>query len=144
MWPFSRRKEPEAPPPAKPEPLDLRNWNEDWKVGDTAECVVSPDSRRWLEECRPWERPALGQQFTVSGFSENKIKSINAVAYFLELEGWPVRLSTTAFRKVRPVATEQSEIVQRILNAKPGADRKREDATTPQPITDTVAQSGDA
>lgn len=32
----------------------------------------------------------------------------------------------TAFRKVRPVATEESEVVQRILSAKPGADRVRE------------------
>lgn len=37
-----------------------------------------------------------------------------------------IRLVFGRFRKVRPVAAPHSEIVHRILNAKPGADRKRE------------------
>lgn len=110
----------------KPAPpiRDLRNWNEDWRVGDTAECVVD----RWHECVKPWERPARGQQFTVTGFSEGVNPDANARAYFLHLKGWPYGLTTTSFRKVRPVSAEQSEVVSRILNAKPGADNPREDA----------------
>lgn len=112
------RKKPETPPA----PRDCRVWNEDWKVGDTAECVVD----NWHSDLPHWERPRIGQQFRVLGFKDSHAIYSGKRAYFLILEGWPVALETTAFRKVRPVATEESEVVSRILNAKPGADRTRE------------------
>ncbi len=117
MWPFRK-------PPIPPTPLaDHREWNDDWKVGDTAECVIDFDD--WHPEVKPWNKTPKGARFTVIGFSEGANFGIRA--YLLTLEGWPVRLATTAFRKVKPVATEQSEVVTRILNAKPGTDRVREE-----------------
>ena len=127
MWPF-RRKKPEVAPDPKPEPLDHRVWNEDWKVGDIAECIIDGGARHWHPDLPPWERPAFGQRFVVADFIDGRRHGDRARAYFLKLEGWPVNLETTAFRKVRPVATEESEVVQRILSAKPGADRVREGA----------------
>ncbi len=122
FWPFRKR---EAP---KPPIVDGRVWNEDWKVGDIAECIVDGVNRRWHKNCQPWLRPAFGQQFIVVGFSEGEGIGTNSLRYFLKLKDWPVEVVTTAFRKVRPVATEKSEVVERILNAKPGVDRTREDA----------------
>ncbi len=119
MWPFSKKPAPKAPF------RDYRIWNEDWKVGDTAECVTD----NWHDCIPPWHRPAIGARFTVVGFSEGANDIARVRAYFLKLEGWPFELSCTAFRKVRPVAVEQSEVVSAILNAKPGADRVREEAS---------------
>ncbi|MGL5734313.1 MAG: hypothetical protein ACRCYS_05540 [Beijerinckiaceae bacterium] len=120
MWPFRKKPEP---------PRDLREWNEDWKIGDTAECIIEPTSPRWSNRCPPWERPALGQRLTVSGFAEGEMCGGTAICYFLRFSDWPSGLTTTAFRKVRPVATEQSEVAKRILKApKVGPDRVREDA----------------
>lgn len=117
MWPFRKK------PPTKP--TDLRDWNDDWKVGDVAECINGPDN--WHDNVRPWERLEKGSRWTVTGFSEGLDRS-EAIRYFLELEGCSVDYPTTSFRKVRPVATEQSEVVNRILNAPAGPDRVREDA----------------
>ena len=115
MWPF--RKKPE-PPPA---PRDRRVWNDDWKVGDTAECVIT----EWPDHVDPWKRMAHGAHFTVKSFSEGVGISQRAKYYFLHFEeireGW----STQCFRKVRTVSAEQSEVVQQILTAKPGADNPR-------------------
>lgn len=107
-------------PPAPPI-RDLRNWNEDWRIGDIAECVTS----KWHECVEPWNRPALGARFTVLGFKEGTGWGGRAKGYFLKLEGWPVSLSTCSFRKVRPVAAKESAVVERILTAKPGKDRVR-------------------
>lgn len=126
MWPFRKKA---APSPAKPEPKDFRNWNEDWKVGDTAECIVDGVNRTWHERVPPWERPAFGARFTVVGFSEGPAID-GSIRYWLKLEGWPCKVTTSSFRKVRPIATEQSEVVSRILNAKPGVDQPRVEALT--------------
>lgn len=126
MWPFSRK--PVTPPPPPPTPEDCRVWNEDWRIGDTAECIVDGINTCWHDDLPPWQRPALGAQFTVIGFKDGFGGWSGRRMYFLKLEGWPVAISCTAFRKVRPVATEQSEVVSRILNAKPGADNPRETA----------------
>lgn len=118
MWPFRK----------KPVPvLDKREWNEDWKVGDTAECIVDGVRTEWHEDIPPWCRPEFRQQFTVVGFDDAVGSYGRWRSYFLKFEGWPVALSTTAFRKVRKVEASESAIVSRILNAKPGADRVRED-----------------
>ena len=121
MWPFRKN-------PKSTAPCDMREWNEDWKAGDTAECIVDGITWRWAESVKPWERPAFGQRLTVTGFYEGPGKD-GAIYYFLKLEGWPRKLPTQGFRKVRPVASEKSEIVERILNAEPGADRKRRAST---------------
>ncbi len=118
MWPFRKKA-----------PRDLRCWNEDWRVGDTAECIVGPQSAQWFSEVKPWNRPALRQQFIVTGFRD-EIGADGNYHYLLDLKGWPVSLSTTAFRKVRTTSVEQSEVVERILKAKPGKDRVRK--PTPQ------------
>lgn len=118
MWPFRKRKAP------KQSVRDERNWNEDWQVGDIAECVVDFDA--FHESVEPWHRPKLGQQFVVTGFSDATAAVGDVRAYFLKLEGWPVELETIAFRKLRSVTVENSEVVKRILNAKPGKDRVRE------------------
>lgn len=120
MWPF--RKKPEPPAPQN----DGRVWNEDWQIGDTAECIREHDG--WHPNVVPWHRPKKGQRFTVTGFSEGMTYA-DTQAYFLKLEGWPVSLDTTSFRKVRPNSVDESEIVERILKApKVGADVTREPA----------------
>ena len=117
MWPFRKKPEPKAPP------HDKRNWNEDWKVGDTAECVV----KDWHESVQPWNRPNFGDRLVVIGFSE-EIGSGGSLSYFLRFAEFNFGAETIAFRKVRPVASEKSEVVERILNAKPGVDIVRVDA----------------
>lgn len=121
MWPF--RKKPEPPAPPSP-PIDQRIWNEDWCVGDTAECVTHFES--WNPSTLPWHRPALGQRLTVVGFMEGTCCGGKYQQYFLRLQGWPVPLSCVAFRKVRPVSIEQPNVVTRILNARPGPDKVKE------------------
>ncbi len=117
-WPFGNKRE----------PADRRVWNDDWLVGDIAECIIGPDSSLWSSACEPWYRPQFRQQFHVVGFSDDVAAGREGLFYFLILDGWPVALPTQAFRKVRPVATEQSSIVEQILTVKPGADRARERA----------------
>lgn len=117
MWPF--RKKPEPKVPLK----DIRVWNDDWKVGDTAECIVDRDG--WADTWKPWHILEKGTRLTVTGFSEEKCTG-NYVAYALHFAETKVLYPTQGFRKVRPVATEESEVVKFILNAKPGADQKRE------------------
>jgi hypothetical protein len=116
MWPFKRK-------PASPR--DMRFWNDDWKVGDTAECIVDGLSVTWHDTIPPWERPSLGQQFIVVGLSDEITTVDNSRRYFLHFKDWPVGLPTTGFRKVRTVTAEESEVVSRILKAKPGKDRVR-------------------
>jgi hypothetical protein len=115
MWTFKK-----APPP-KPSPPDKRVWNEDWQIGDIAECVPC----NWYERVPPWMRPKAGSRFVVRGFSE-QLGSDGALRYFLHFDELPHGLSTGAFRKVRPIANGQSEIVERILSAPAGKDNVRE------------------
>lgn len=122
MFGWFRRK-PEPPTP----PRDERVWNEDWQVGDTAECIVDGIRTSWRKDIPPWERPAFGQRLVVAGFKECPATD-NSIRYFLVFVDWPCPMCTEGFRKVRPVATEQSEFVQHILTAKPGIDRVREPA----------------
>lgn len=113
------RSKPKPPPPL----ADLREWNDDWKAGDTAEVVVGD----WFEAVKPWERLKVGDRYIVTGFAEGPGRGECARYYFLYLEGLSAGYSTQCFRKVRPVADEKPEVVSRILNAKPGVDRVRED-----------------
>ena len=112
MWPFKRN-----PPPL----VDNRVWNEDWRVGDTAECIIGQD--KWNTLIPPWEKPAKGQRLTVSGFRDGIGYGSRAAYYFLLFSDWPVGLSTQAFRKVRTVTAEATNVAQRILDAPtPGPD----------------------
>lgn len=114
MWPFRKKPEPTK---------DWRDWNEDWKVGDTAECIVDGSNVTWNDSVQPWHRPSFGQRLTVSGFIEGMATGAPVLSYFLKFSDWPVTIATAGFRKVRPVASEKSGIVERILNATPGQDR---------------------
>lgn len=119
MWPFRKKSQPS---------VDRREWNEDWQVGDTAECIVDGARIIWHPDISPWERPVFGQKFTVSGFCEGRGNG-GTLHYFLKFSDWPIPLSTTGFRKVRTVKSEESEVVKRILKApNPGKDRVREGA----------------
>jgi len=121
MWPFKKKPAPSA------HPADLRVWNEDWRVGDTAECIVDGVTSTWHPTVRPWERVPFGGRLTVSAFADGQ-GTDHTLRYFLRFSDWPIALPMAAFRKVRPVSTEQPEVVKRILKApKPGKDRVRED-----------------
>jgi hypothetical protein len=119
FWPFNRKK-----PEPKPEPIDRRDWNEDWQVGDIAECIVEIGD--WNETVKPWERPAKGDRLVVAGFDEGIDSGGKTLDYFLRFNGLPHGLSTRGFRKVRPIA--YPEIVERILNAPVDPEKVREDA----------------
>ena len=110
----------------KDPPKDRRRWNEDWQVGDTAECIADFDA--WHDDVPPWLRLKKGSRYVVKGFHDSVSDRYNIRAYFLVLDGLETSYTCTAFRKVRPIAKEESEIVERILNAKPGRDKVREDA----------------
>lgn len=104
-------------------PADRRVWNEDWQIGDTAECIRDD----WYNPpVPPWEQPRVGQHFIIAGFRES-IGTRGSLAYYLVFEGLPKEWGweTSCFRKVRPEAKEESEIVERILKAKPGKDQPR-------------------
>lgn len=111
---FFRKKKSEPP-------MDCRVWNEDWQVGDIAECVV--EYKDFCQIIPPWQRPRKGQQLTVSGFSEGFGEGVNATFYFLKFSDWPIELPTQAFRKVRPVEQKQeTSISEKILTSKPAPD----------------------
>ena len=116
-WAFWRKP---LPPPLK----DVRDWNDDWKVGDIAECVVDGINVIWSDGVEPWNRPKFRQHLTVSGFAE--AKNDNKRFYVLKFSDWPVSLETRGFRKARPQVSEKSEVVERILTATPGKDKVRE------------------
>ena len=103
MWPFTRK-------PTPPAPIDRRDWNEDWKVGDTAECVVERD--QWHKETKPWEIPGNGDKLVVKGFAQ-ECDLDGALNYFLLFDEYPNGLTTYSFRKIPA------------LTAKPGQDNPR-------------------
>ena len=114
--------------PAPPLPVrDGRVWNEDWKVGDTAECILPPDSGSWHDCVPPWSRPTLHQRFTVTGFTDYTHPDANIRAYMLHFKEWPTPLSCNAFRKVRTVETDvsASESVLNKITATPGKEVER-------------------
>lgn len=117
MWPFKRKP---APPP------DYRDWNEDWRIGDTAEVVIT----EWSDSVLPWERLPLGSRWTVTGFDDCLSTDRAARFYFLYIKGFKRGYNTQCFRKVRTVSADQSEIVQRILKAKPAPDKTRSPVDT--------------
>ena len=121
-WKFWKRK------PQQPEkPIDLRIWNEDWQIGDIAECIEEFDN--WHDCMKPWDRPKKGQRLTVSNLSEDLGFQEKEIYYYLTFADWHLSLPTQCFRKVRPVGNaEESEICQKILNVKSGPDKVRKTA----------------
>lgn len=108
MWPF-KRKQP---------PIDCREWNDDWRAGDVAECVRPPYCSMALSID---DIPQPGQRYIVDGVVDSLNADRQARMYFLCLRGLRFTWNTAAFRKVRPVS-----IVNRIMDAAPGPDRVRE------------------
>lgn len=119
-WLFGRKSQPEPP-------RDLRDWNEDWKVGDIAECIIDGVRIGWHPSIKPWNRLAYRSRWEVVGFGEG-LGVDGAVYYFLYLKDAPNTggYPTNGFRKVRPIARREESVVERILNAPAGPDVVRE------------------
>lgn len=100
---------------------DLRNWNEDWQIGDVAECIRDD----WHRDTPPWSRPRIGQRFIVVGFTDDFADYTGNRHYFLHFKDCKIAWSCTAFRKVYP----DSKIVEQIMSATPGRDIVREPET---------------
>lgn len=121
-WKFWKK---EPPKPVASGPKDMRVWNDNYKLGDTVECVAS--SEDWHRDSPPWYIPEKGQRFIVTGFKQGLGMHGKGLYWFLYLSDWPISLPTQAFRKVRPVSeASETEIGAKILNAKGAPDRVRE------------------
>ena len=83
-----------------PKPRDERGWNEDWQVGDIAECVADD----WLE----WQEfnPKKGDILTVSSLYEGPTLNGEILFSYLFFEGKPndAGWHCISFRKHRGVA----------------------------------------
>lgn len=93
-------------PPSAPE--DRRGWNEDWQIGDLAECLVSKE--KW-KPCRPND-PDKGEILRVNAMTEGLVIDGSFMVSALGFEGkyagyfW----AQGAFRKLRPeVAAADAE-----------------------------------
>lgn len=88
MWPFRKRI------------IDLREWNEDWRAGDLAECMVDPGG--WIGLPSSIAAPQRERIYRVLGVSE-ALAMTGVLLIGLKLEGLPnARWQCTHFRKVRP------------------------------------------
>ena len=83
-----------------PKSRDERGWNEDWQVGDIAECVAD-DWVRWQEF-----NPKKGDILTVSRLYEGPSINGNVICSYLLFEGKPndAGWHCIYFRKHRGVA----------------------------------------
>lgn len=88
MWPFTR----------KPKPIDPGRINEDWRVGDLAECL---NDKGWSDSDtdEPDQTgPELGDVHKVIGISDRIAK---CGGWYLDLKGFPGEwFVATSFRKV--------------------------------------------
>lgn len=87
MWPFTR----------KPKPLNPGPINEDWRVGDLAECVL-PRGHVW-----PKEGPDNGDVTKVTDVVAGLGKQTGKPGWFLGLSGFHNNYEATGFRKVPPL-----------------------------------------
>lgn len=91
IWPFRKRP---------PKVVDRRHMNEDWCVGDLAECIS--------DDFHPADSldPKTGDVLRVTGVSD-VLHRQNLRFFALRFEGKPQEWSweCTAFRKLRPVQT---------------------------------------
>lgn len=88
-------------PPSAPPPQDKRGWNEDWQVGDLAECVL-PVDQVWPDDFA--ENPKRGDVLRVNALVEGLDTLGEALVSGLGFEGKPARhfWAASAFRKLRP------------------------------------------
>jgi hypothetical protein len=120
FWPFNSRQAPVSP--AGEKPRDERGWNEDWQVGDLAECVADDLA---IQLCY---NPKKGDVLTVSQLTEGPNVSGLSLTSALCFEGRPQRYSWHClhFRKHRGVAAQiQRAAVRGTRGRKPvreGAD----------------------
>lgn len=98
-------------------PIDLRVWNEDWKIGDMAQCI----NDNWVGD--PGDAPKKGRCYEVKDTTEGLAIGGKAIIYGLKFYEFPGRFwQTTHFRKFN----RRLRIIERILNARPGRDVVRE------------------
>jgi hypothetical protein len=81
-----------GPPP----PEDRREWNEDWRVGDLAECI----NGSWLND--PPHSPQPPSIYRVREIDEGVTADGSAIIVALNLEGLSDWWGCTGFRKLRP------------------------------------------
>ena len=108
MWPFSK-PQPKLPP-----------INEDWAVGDLAECVVGGT---WYGNA---PGPDLGDVCTVARVAPGHDLRTGAPDWGLWFRAWRGPFAASCFRKV-PARSTDVEIVARIKRSRP-ADAPKVDA----------------
>ena len=92
MWPFSKK----TPQPRNP-------INEDWAIGDLAECLAEGD---W--EPDP-EGPENGDVLKVIGIDTGPVGLKNEIAWRLQFAPWKgVAFASEHFRKVPPLSEQES------------------------------------
>jgi len=97
-------------------PKDLREWNEDWQIGDLAKCVEDD----WVD-CGSLA-PSVGQIYRVSDVYEGLVWQENAISIGLSLEGFDQinAWRCTAFQKLRPeIKAADAKFTAAIKNGKP-------------------------
>jgi hypothetical protein len=100
MWPFTR----------KPKPINPGPINEDWRVGDLAECVTSGDGSDWRHDLNnaPAIGPAFGDVRRVQAVFVGQSRQLRRPLWWLVVNGIPANLPATCFRKVPPLNSEAS------------------------------------
>lgn len=94
MWPFTR----------KPKPLNPGPINEDWRVGDLAECML-PIGWGWAMDA---DGPDRGDVCRVVHVYPGITTGSGEHAWFLLLKGFHDGFATNSFRKVPPLNSEAS------------------------------------
>lgn len=113
MWPF----------PRKPKSINPGPINEDWRVGDLAECV---EQKGWSQDDtgQPIDGPEKGDILTVLEV-EPRRTNLRGDGWYLGFAAYPMRfLAATGFRKVPPISTEASaEFTAKIKALRPAHRR---------------------
>jgi hypothetical protein len=117
IWPFSRK-----PKPPNPGPI-----NEDWAVGDLAECMVpvGPNGLGWPCKIGPGKGDVLKVQRVASGHCSD-----GSYGWGLWFGQYPRGYGADAFRKVPPLNSKASaEFTAQIKAIKPKERARRMAAT---------------
>lgn len=88
MWPFKRKPEPPQPP-----------INEDWRVGDLAECI---NNQPWNDGFQYRPGPEFLEVYKVADVKEGQYNG--KPTFGLAFSRWPDYYVATAFRKITPRA----------------------------------------
>jgi hypothetical protein len=96
---FLRRLFGRKAPPTQQAIVDRREMNEDWQIGDLAECIA--DSWHIPDQCSP----RVGDILRVSGVIDGTVMLTNVLVIALRFEGKPANMGwiCTGFRKLRPL-----------------------------------------